>query len=280
MRSGFGFILFASALIRVAAAPLPHVQEVPFQYREGFLWIKVSLARSNEPLNFLVDTGAGVSVINAATANRLGLKTGRSIQARGVNTTLRGTWVEPVSAAAGEVTLPCAYIALDLGKLSLSCEQPIDGLLGADFFRGRVVKIDFVAQKLRISNASRTGQSGDSIALQFRPCGIRVPISVNGRKPQWLRLDTGCASALQWVASGVEFAQCIRKPAIGLAEVSISQTQTTVAIGQQKFTSVPTGIHEKPIFQGEAGLLGNGLLSRFFSITIDAKSRRLILETR
>ena len=109
---------------------------------------------------------------------------------------------------------------------------------------------------------------------------MRVPITVNGQKRQWVRLDTGCVSALQWVTSRVRSQDCNPKVAIGLAEVSIPQTETTVAIGQQKFADVPTGLHEKPIFQGEAGLLGNGLLFRFSSITIDAKSGRLILEPR
>ena len=105
-----------------------------------------------------------------------------------------------------------------------------------------------------------------------------VPIAVNGQKRQWVRLDTGCATPLQWVTSSVRFQDCSPKVAIGLAEVSIPQTETAVEIGNHKFESVPTGLHEQPIFAGEAGLLGNGLLSRFSRVTIDAKSRRLILE--
>jgi hypothetical protein len=41
---------------------------------------------------------------------------------------------------------------------------------------------------------------------------------------------------------------------------------------------VPTGIHKQQVFKGEAGLLGNELLSRFHSVIIDAKARRVILE--
>jgi len=41
---------------------------------------------------------------------------------------------------------------------------------------------------------------------------------------------------------------------------------------------VPTGLHQKEIFPGEAGLLGNGLLSRYRSVIIDWKSRRLFLK--
>jgi len=102
---------------------------------------------------------------------------------------------------------------------------------------------------------------------------------VNGHDRQWVRLDTGCATALQWVTSLVPD-QCTHQMAIGLAELSIPQTKTTVGIGEHKFESVPTGLHETAIFPGEAGLLGNGLLSLFSRVTIDAKAGRVILEKR
>jgi hypothetical protein len=109
---------------------------------------------------------------------------------------------------------------------------------------------------------------------------MRVPVGVNGRKAQWVRLDTGCASALQWVASDVNSEECMRRPAIGLTELCVPQTETTVEVGGHRFQKVPTGIQTKAIFPGEAGLLGNGLLSRFSSVTIDAKSGHVVLQPR
>ena len=67
---------------------------------------------------------------------------------------------------------------------------------------------------------------------------------------------------------------------IGLAELSIPQIETTVGIAGHEFEKVPTGLHEAAIFPGECGLLGNGLLSRFSTITIDAKAGRVILGKR
>ena len=118
------------------------------------------------------------------------------------------------------------------------------------------------------------------LPLQLRPCGMRVSISVNGHKRQWVRLDTGCATPLQWVTSDVPPEQCTRRMAIGLAEISIPRTLTTVVIGEHKFEEVPTGLHETSIFPGEAGLLGNGLLSRFSKVTVDAPAGRVLLEHR
>lgn len=253
--------------------------EFPFEYREGLLWIKVAITQSEQPLNFLVDTGAGVSVINLNTAKRIGLKLGRQVTVRGVDTMLTGYWQQHLSAKVGGVRLPREYLAVDLEKLSRSCEQPVDGLVGADFFRGRVVQIDFDAQKIRLLKSEKAEKSDNALPLKSLSCGMRVPISVNGRDPQWVRLDTGCATALQWVTSEVPD-QCTHQMAIGLAEISIPQTKTSVGIGEHQFSDVPTGLHEKPIFPGEAGLLGNGLLSRFATVTIDAKAGRVTLGKR
>jgi len=272
-------LIFVAALLRLQAAPVT-LAEFPFQYHEGLLWVEVSVPLSDKPLHFLLDTGAGASVINLSTAKRLGLKLGREVTVRGVDTTLPGYWQESLSAKAGMVQLPDKYLAVDLGKLSRSCEQIVDGLVGADFFCEHVVQIDFEAQKIRLLKPEKAEKSGETLPLQLRRCGMRVPITVNGHKDQWVRLDTGCARALQWVTSDVNPDQCTRQTAIGLAEISILETRTDVGIGEHKFQDVPTGLHETAIFPGEAGLLGNGLLSRFSTVTIDAKAGRVILEKR
>ena len=271
-------MVFAAALLRVQAAPVT-LAEFPFEYREGLLWIEVNIPQSDKPLNFLVDTGAGVSVINLNTAKRIGLKLGQEVTVRGVDTKMTGYWQQRMSAKVGDVTLPTEYLAVDLEKLSRSCERPVDGLVGADFFRERVVQIDFNAQKIRLLKPEKSRKSDEALPLQLRSCGMCVPINVNGKERQWVRLDTGCATALQWVTSDVPD-RCTHQMAIGLAEVSIPQTKTTVSLGEYQFEDVPTGLHETAIFAGEAGLLGNGLLSRFSSVTIDAKAGRVVLEMR
>jgi hypothetical protein len=272
-------LIFAAALFRLQAAPVP-LAEFPFRFSEGLLWIEVSVPQSDLPLHFLLDTGAGASLVNLDTAKRLGLKLGREIPVRGVDTTLPGYWLEPLSAKAGLAGLPSKYFAVDLGKLSSSCEQTVDGLIGVDFFCDHVVQIDFDAQKIRLLKSEKAGKLDETLPLQIRRCGMRVPITVNDHKHQWVRLDTGCARALQWVTSDVNPNQCTRQMAIGLAPISILESQTNVRIGNHDFQKVPTGLHETPIFPGEAGLLGNGLLSQFSSITIDAKAGLVILEER
>jgi hypothetical protein len=153
----------------------------------------------------------------------------------------------------------------------------VDGLLGADFFRGQAVQIDFVQHKIKLLPSKSTADTGLVLKLKSARGVLVAPVSVNGSAAQWTRLDTGCASALQWVAGTAPDKPWNTGVSIGLAEVSIPVAPASVRLGSQEFASVPTGWHSQPIFTGESGLLGNGLLSRFERVTIDAKAGKLIL---
>ncbi|MBU6411288.1 MAG: retropepsin-like domain-containing protein [Verrucomicrobia bacterium] len=273
-------MIFVAALFQSQAASTI-LAEFPFQFREGLLWVEVSTPQSAKPLNFLLDSGAEVSVINLTTAKQLGLSLAEPVSVRSVQSSMTGFWAEGLAVNANGVALPTDFLALDLSKLSHACEQPVDGLIGADFIKGRIVQIDFEAQKIRLLKADDLLSTTDSPSLELpmevRRCGMCSTASINGGKPQRFRVDTGCATALQWMTTSVPLKQCTRKVAIGLAKLNIPQAQTTVSLGGQTFRNVPTGLHREAIFEGEAGLLGNGLLSRFKTVTLDTVSNRLIL---
>jgi len=251
---------------------------IPFQFHDGFIWLQVSVAKNAEPLNFILDTGASVSVVDLGAARRLGLKLGNSVRVMGVNSTTEGYWPQKLAATLGNVSLPRSYLTVDLAKLGMACSTPVDGLLGADFFNGKTVQIDFMSKKIRLLDAKEAEQiEGEILPIEMRRCGMRVPVAVNGGKPQWMRLDTGCVSALHWVTTSVSPENCTRRIAVGLTKFSLPSTQTAVSLGNVMFQDVPADVYAEAIFPGEAGLLGNGLLSRFAQVTIDTKAQRVIL---
>ncbi|MBU6409692.1 MAG: aspartyl protease family protein, partial [Verrucomicrobia bacterium] len=95
-------VVFFAALFRLQAAP-----GVPagfaFQYREGLLWIKVSTPQSARPLNFLLDSGAEVSVIALATAERLGLALHEPVSVKSVESSMTGFRTQGLRATANGV---------------------------------------------------------------------------------------------------------------------------------------------------------------------------------
>lgn len=184
--------------------------------------------------------------INNDTARTLGLKTGSQVSVQGVHTTMTGHRPARMTATAGDLVLPSKYLALDLSKLARSCGRPLDGLLGADFIHGRVVMFDFASHQLRFVELASPAKSDTVVPLKASRDGFCVPVGVDDRRPQWMRLDTGCATDLQWETSDLTTSAQSDKPAIGLAELAIPQAKTTVSLGEQRFDQVPTGIHAIP----------------------------------
>jgi predicted aspartyl protease len=278
MRLFYSALWFCFAVIGGAhAASSSPANAIPFEYCEGLLWVQIQIPQSAHPLNFLFDTGAEVSVINADTAAVLGLSAGEKIHVQGVQAATTGHWPVRLAAKAGNVDLPSKYLSLDLSRLALSCGRPLDGLLGADFIQGKVVEIDFQSHLIRFREQISPAKSDVDLPLKASGKCFCVSVRVNNGQSQWVRLDTGCATALQWVTADAEVRAQSAIPAIGLAGLAIPQTQTTVSLGGKQFDQVPTGIHRHAIFAGESGLLGNGLLNRFKTVTIDTKSARLVL---
>src|ERR1700728_1738182 len=144
------FVVLGQIACLIQASPLA---EIPFQFHDGFIWLRVSTMSNAQPLNFLLDTGASVSVIDLAAARRLGLKLGERVSVMGVNSATEGYWPQKLNATLDGVCLPKNYLGVDLATLGNACSMPIDGLLGLDFFDGKAIQIDFVSQKVRVLNA-------------------------------------------------------------------------------------------------------------------------------
>jgi hypothetical protein len=270
------FVFFALAQGQAQLSSV--LAEFPFELREGMIWIEIRVPQSAKPLHFMLDSGAQVSVIHLGVARCLGLKWGGPVIVRGVKSSVTGYWPEHLSARLGGVNLPEDFLAVDLGQLSHACGCGVDGLLGADFFKGRIVQIDFQSRKIRLLKYVNLEGNEESLPLFVRASGLLVRIQVNGGKPQKVRLDTGCASPIQWVAAKATSEPCARQIAVGMTEVSMPLVRRSVRLGGNEFPSVPTGLQDHQIFPGEAGLLGTPLLSRFAVVTIDTVTKRLFLK--
>ena len=251
--------------------------EIPFHYRAGLIWLNIDVAGKSGPLKFLLDSGAGVSAIDLQTAHSLGLKLGNQQTVQGVNGQCLAYRVQNFVAVSGGIVLPKSVLAIDLRALSDCCDQPVDGILGVDFFRGRIVQIDFTDGKIRILEKCDP-KVANCWVLPIKMCNdaFCVPVRVAGNPAQWMRLDTGCDAALEWVVSGTERART-GQTSIAFSGASVRYVSTSVQLGKQYFSAVTTGVHREQIFPGEAGLLGNGLLSKF-RLTIDKPRDRVIFE--
>jgi hypothetical protein len=63
---------------------------------------------------------------------------------------------------------------------------------------------------------------------------------------------------------------------IGFVTDTEDTTLTSVSLGKRALHPVKTALHSTPMFPGEAGLVGNGILSQF-TVTVDWPGRQILL---
>ena len=253
------------------------LNEIPFQFRDGLIWLTVRVTGQDKPLNFLLDSGAGVSAVDLQTARGLGLELANHQTIQGVNGQASAYRVNGFRAVSGGIVLTKSVLAVDLGPISSRCHQPVDGILGSDFFRGHIVQIDFSAGRIRLlKNCDLNLANCEILPIKICNDAFCVPVRVANKPARWTRLDTGCDTALEWVAGETERKR-MDQTSIGLSHRSVRYIDTSVQIGRQHFTPVKAGVHKEQIFPGEAGLLGNAFLSKS-RVTINEPRSRVILE--
>jgi len=269
--------MFLVVSVLRAVADVNADEGIPMRFQEGLLWVDVRVPHADKPLQFVLDTGAEVSVVNAETARNLGLKLGRKVTVSGVHTSITGHWQQKWGGEVGDIGLPERCLVLNLSDLATACSNRVDGLIGADFFRNRIVRLDYKKQRLWILDPKTKFNSLAGIPLGIGSHGMTIKARVDDSKAASVRLDTGCASALEWVVKSGGIQSASSRVAVGLSPISIPQSIGRVNIGKHAFEAVRIGLHARPIFPGEAGLIGNGILSLFDSVTVDSVHGRIFL---
>jgi hypothetical protein len=273
-------LLAATLLLELLfqSTALPVIQsEIPFQYQDGLIWLKVDVPGKTSSLNFLLDSGSSVSAVDIRTAKTCRLEIGDRQPVEGIRGQAIGYRITDLQCSVAGNAVPTSVLAVDLEAVSACCRQHVDGILGLDFFRGRIVRIDFNARRIRLLKDCDLRVANCEV-LPIKRCNgaFCVPMRIAGNPTQWLRLDKGCDSALEWVVSGTTKCQ-MNRPSIGLMRTSVSRINTWVRFGNDFFGNLTAGIHTNQIFPGEDGLVGNGLLSKL-CLTIDEPGNRVIFE--
>ena len=269
--------IFLLLSLLVAAVSTASAAEIPFRFTDGFICIEARVASTGEPLNLVLDSGAGASVLSWRAAKRLKLKFGPAETVLSVGAEAVAYHLEPVKTTAGNVALPPIPLAVDLSKAEELCSYRVDGLIGIDFFQGRVVQIDYAHRCLRILESAPVLPTAEKLPIKMLNGMLCVPVGVNGSAPRWTRMDTGCNDALHWVVPRPGLANDRQGVTIGFITNPDDTSLTSVSLGSRTLGQVKTSLHSRPLFAGEAGLLGNGMLSRF-TVTVDWPHRRVLLD--
>jgi hypothetical protein len=276
--------IVAALFCLIAGAPAQAEQlktsgQTSLKLSDGLVWLEVHVSGRTEPLHFVLDTGAGVSVINAETARELGLKTGRTLTVQGTQGTTTARWVSGFDAQVAGAALPGILLSLDLKNVSQQCQRRIDGLLGADFLQGRKVQLDFAAGVLRV-DASCQALPADAVTLPIekRNDAWCVAAQVNQGQRGWYRIDTGFDGHLSWCPASPSERAKQSASTVALNVGSDASATTELRIGSMNLPAVTTTVLKRPLFARESGLLGLGVLSRY-CVTFEADRKVVHLES-
>jgi len=265
-------ILSLATLISLSAGSSAAV-EARCEIAHDLVWLK-AVAANGQRLSVILDSGAGCTVIDSHTASQLGLTLGGTLGVQGVDSGVSAREAHNLTASLAGLPLPSDVLTLDLASLSATCGRRVDGIVGLDFFRQHVVQISYSTGCVRFFAPGERFIRGESLALVPRNDALCVSMQVNGRSGLF-RLDTGCSSALQ-LAGRVDGQRMEKGTSVGVDAGEMLYVSSEVRLGGNRLTNVRTGVHRDAIFQGESGLLGNGLLKKF-TVTIDAASQRVSL---
>lgn len=268
------------------------VISIPIQVEQNQILIPAKVGSSGV-LTFLLDTGAEATVIASDRVKEAGLVDG----ARSSGTTQGGEietqMFKGAPVRAGNLPLGKLNIAaVDLSGLSAGTGRRIDGILGYEFFRDRVVRIDYAARTVSVL------RKGTALGA-----GIRLPLIVRGNTP-FIRaemrqgrnraegdmlLDTGAVGAVTVYSQFLKAHPKLRPArSVAITSGAILPGQFVTAVGRltglrsgklavrSPVTNFSANADADDAAADEAGLIGGEVLSRY-RLTLDYSGRRAVL---
>ena len=181
--------------------------EVPATFNDGLIFVHVSIG-AGPPGVFLLDTGAGISILDARFAAAAGVRLGDPIalvggggatnarRAENVRLTLAGGG--PGRDVGGEVDPTVA----DLSQIDRGMRIHLDGILGDDLLRRFVVTLDYRTGVVRLDAPDAALAPADAVRMG----GLIVPFVVahvqqGGRGADAeFQIDTGSNTAIEFWA--------------------------------------------------------------------------------
>lgn len=155
----------------------------------------------------LLDSGAEVTVIDAAFAESAGIKSTGRMDVRGTGGTENLAMASEVEVTLGAMTLRTGTVlVMDLGGIAKMMDHPVQAVLGKEVLNQTVTDIDFAARTIDFRDpAMFTAPAGMTRVPLTVADGIRsVPVSVEGHEPVNADFDLGNGGALIVYPASVE----------------------------------------------------------------------------
>lgn len=276
-----------------AAVAADSDSEIPFTLEKGHVIVSAKI-NGNKPVEMVLATAAEHSLINAAVLEKYKLQasyTGEGI-ITGSNLDRVVYFVTVSDIRLGDVkvtSLSMRFGGQAASEISQRIGREVFGILGADFFKGRIVQFDFRQKVVRFLThapavAPQAGGASGYSTLAMRPSSepVRLPITedvtFNGNKIKTL-FDTSALTVVSLTPSAAKQAGLTPPPEKGPPR---ADKISSLRLGDVEFNDLPVTLHAKGSdfdrdSSGYGSVVGIALLQNFV-ITFDFRGGVLILE--
>lgn len=268
---------------------------VPLMMQGEHLMVDVSI-NDSDPVRFILDSGAGSTIIDCAFADELGLERTGGMHAIGVGGAEEIDRIEVDRLAVGDFSISSLNLyCMDLSQISdmLGMDDQVKGIVGYDLFARVILKLDYAGRTLTMLHPDHFVYNGPGtiipgeIVLNLLYIDGVIDGDIEGK----LRLDTGAAGGLhlhagylkkQGVMDRYKGTRAIEMHGAG-GEMTLQVIDVdTLVIGEfvvnKPFSTLNTGETLSILDTLDAmATVGNQVLSQFV-VYFDFPNTRLILE--
>ncbi|PIB35142.1 hypothetical protein BFP72_06900 [Reichenbachiella sp. 5M10] len=296
MKTKLGFIVAALMYAGVAWGQVP-IATIPFDQYGDHVFIKVKVNGSDE-LDFIFDTGDGLTVLDLEVAKELGMTSGSNATTTSAEGTISGKLVKHNELTVGGAPIHNIQVyETSLDHLEISIGKDIDGIIGYDVLKNYVVSMNYDQKEIKLFKPSGytyqgLGKSFDIKLTSYIPHIAGQVVLENGETVEGeFFVDTGAKATVDFNTPFVEANQLASK-------VGDSYIYLVAGLGEQeyehhrgrvkKFTFASFSFDEMPVGLSHAtsgiqnhkkiaGIMGGGLLSKF-NIVYDYHSKKMYWE--
>ena len=237
----------------------------------------------------MLDSGAGMTVLDREFARRLGIEGKEKISVQGAAGSVPGEIATGVELEVGGLKLTnLSVMVFDLSPVARAIGRPIPAVLGREAFKAGVVTIDFPRQTIRFSAKGSAAAPPSAARLPLDEDGglPTVELSIAGQPPITAHFDLGNGGTVLLSKS-----YWANRPEINSLKLADSQTGgvgglrparkatlPSVEFAGIRFDKVPAVLNEDPAaLPREGGNLGLEMLKPFV-VTIDTPGGAMYLQ--
>jgi hypothetical protein len=279
------------------------MDKVPFKLIDGLIFIEVSIDDTHEPLNFIFDTGAGITVIDTKVAGKLGLPISGESTIGTSGKTLQSKISEKHKLLLGKTFKldSISLVLMDLSHLSEYFKSNVDGVIGFDLLRKTITETNIDELEIRFYSGSDYKYTGASkpltlIGLESNHIGLPIEIIPKGSEKSimlTIKIDTAAANYLTFHNNAVKEYNLIdpkkrykTKKGFGADSTianNIEGKLSSAIFGSKQWKNIPVVFEVDPLHKSSKrqadGLIGQKMLLDF-NITYNLNDGIVYLEKR